>query len=166
MCSYYFFFFKQRTAYEMRISDWSSDVCSSDLRIGVGDVIDRVVDKLERDAEVAAISVERGLGGFLALGDDRGDPARGGEQRGGLGADDVEIAFLAEVDPARRGKLVDFAFRDHRRGVGEDLERLQAAVFDHQFRSEEHTSELQSLMRISYAVFCLKKKKQNYKRSS
>src|SRR3546814_2119881 len=29
-----FFFFKQKTAYEMRISDWSSDVCSSDLRIG------------------------------------------------------------------------------------------------------------------------------------
>src|SRR3546814_4983932 len=32
MCSLVFFFFKQKTAYEMRISDWSSDVCSSDLR--------------------------------------------------------------------------------------------------------------------------------------
>src|SRR3546814_7084685 len=32
MCSFIFFFFKQKTAYEMRISDWSSDVCSSDLR--------------------------------------------------------------------------------------------------------------------------------------
>src|SRR3546814_5142722 len=31
-CYYVFFFFKQKTAYEMRISDWSSDVCSSDLR--------------------------------------------------------------------------------------------------------------------------------------
>src|SRR3546814_10295042 len=31
ICIYYFFFFKQKTAYEMRISDWSSDVCSSDL---------------------------------------------------------------------------------------------------------------------------------------
>src|SRR3546814_4227525 len=30
-CLFYFFFFKQKTAYEMRISDWSSDVCSSDL---------------------------------------------------------------------------------------------------------------------------------------
>src|SRR3546814_15968332 len=30
-CTYFFFFFKQKTAYEMRISDWSSDVCSSDL---------------------------------------------------------------------------------------------------------------------------------------
>src|SRR3546814_3650207 len=32
--SYYFFFFKQKTAYDMRISDWSSDVCSSDLQQG------------------------------------------------------------------------------------------------------------------------------------
>src|SRR3546814_10648204 len=32
MCLFVFFFFKQKTAYEMRISDWSSDVCSSDLR--------------------------------------------------------------------------------------------------------------------------------------
>src|SRR3546814_10464880 len=31
----YFFFFKQKTAYEMRISDWSSDVCSSDLTLGI-----------------------------------------------------------------------------------------------------------------------------------
>src|SRR3546814_7702454 len=35
-CMSFFFFFKQKTAYEMRISDWSSDVCSSDLRAGVG----------------------------------------------------------------------------------------------------------------------------------
>src|SRR3546814_17579730 len=33
-CCYYFFVFKQKTAYEMRISDWSSDVCSSDLKTG------------------------------------------------------------------------------------------------------------------------------------
>src|SRR3546814_5355287 len=33
---YQFFFFKQKTAYEMRISDWSSDVCSSDLKLNVG----------------------------------------------------------------------------------------------------------------------------------
>src|SRR3546814_2358671 len=50
-----FFFFKQKTAYEMRISDWSSDVCSSDLAIGCGDpghgialphiILDRCVEK-------------------------------------------------------------------------------------------------------------------------
>src|SRR3546814_2806058 len=37
----YFFFFKQKTAYEMRISDWSSDVCSSDLRAGPGQIARR-----------------------------------------------------------------------------------------------------------------------------
>src|SRR3546814_10374855 len=42
-----FFFFKQKTAYEMRISDWSSDVCSSDLRVVAGlddDAVDQVLD--------------------------------------------------------------------------------------------------------------------------
>src|SRR3546814_3103001 len=40
----YFFFFKQKTAYEMRISDWSSDVCSSDLQLrGLGPVADIVL---------------------------------------------------------------------------------------------------------------------------
>src|SRR3546814_5182332 len=34
---FFFFFFKQKTAYEMRISDWSSDVCSSDLLVGLGE---------------------------------------------------------------------------------------------------------------------------------
>src|SRR3546814_2498476 len=44
-------------------------------------------------------------------------------------------------------------------GMGVDLERATLADFERWGRSEEHTSELQSLMRISYAVFCLKKKK-------
>src|SRR3546814_11784469 len=42
--SFCFFFFKQKTAYEMRISDWSSDVCSSDLRDQQDDLIRRVFD--------------------------------------------------------------------------------------------------------------------------
>src|SRR3546814_8380371 len=64
-----------------------------------------------------------------------------------LGEDSVTDPPLppAAADAARRGSLLH--------GL---LERLPAAP-----RSEEHTSELQSLMRISYAVFCLKKKKQN-----
>src|SRR3546814_9304504 len=37
VCHLYFFFFKQKTAYEMRISDWSSDVCSSDLMYAMPD---------------------------------------------------------------------------------------------------------------------------------
>src|SRR3546814_5482530 len=44
-----FFFFKQKTAYEMRISDWSSDVCSSDLKVAVDDVIAVIeTDKVSR----------------------------------------------------------------------------------------------------------------------
>src|SRR3546814_4495372 len=49
-------------------------------------------------------------------------------------------------------------------GLGTVLQHtLDDVVEPHRLRSEEHTSELQSLMRISYAVFCLKKKKKQYK---
>ena len=51
-------------------------------------IIDHVVDQLEGDAEVAAKAVERVLGFLAGFGDDRRDPAGGGEQRGGLGRDD------------------------------------------------------------------------------
>ena len=76
-------------------------------------IVDRVVDQLEGDAEVAAIAVERALDLLVALGDDRGDPAGGGEQGRGLGADDVEIAVLAGLDLALGGELVDLALGDH-----------------------------------------------------
>src|SRR3546814_5210741 len=58
------------------------------------------------------------------------------------------------ADRARR-------LRAARRRRNAKLARGRAADFRRQFRSEEHTSELQSLMRISYAVFCLKKKKKH-----
>src|SRR3546814_8841335 len=49
ICCVYFFFFKQKTAYELRISDWSSDVCSSDLKVGPSlyDVIGRAPASVE-----------------------------------------------------------------------------------------------------------------------
>src|SRR3546814_8362818 len=102
----------------MRISDWSSDVCSSDL-------------SWPRDwvcASAARLQPCRGrfpdhgrIDGLGALVDD-----------GGLKAGDRVLVLC-----------------------------LQSAIVDQ--RSEEHTSELQSLMRISYAVFCLKKKKYRQK---
>src|SRR3546814_1765906 len=117
-----FFFFKQKTAYEMRISDWSSDVCSSDLR-------DRAV-------------VDRGTVG------DR-DRLFADHMRVGV-EDDVPhhvrpIALIGDrVRFVREGIVVRM------RGIGAGERAVE--------RSEEHTSALQSLMRISYAVFCLKKK--------
>src|SRR3546814_7574906 len=101
-----FFFFKQKTAYEMRISDCSSDVCSSDLAGAFG-----VGHHFEILGAQPAFEPPRRI-----LPDAR-------EERG-------------QRQPDRRHRLPE--------GRG---------------RSEEHTSELQSLMRISYAVFCLKKKK-------
>src|SRR3546814_9722186 len=106
----------------MRISDWSSDVCSSDLQLGA-----------EGDGGGKAGEDERCRAG-QRLGH-REDRAEGAAQQRLVGGDD-------------RGP----GPHDQQRAAGEG-ER------DGGDRSEEHTSELQSLMRISYAVFCLKKKK-------
>src|SRR3546814_2153603 len=114
----------------MRISDWSSDVCSSDL------------PPASRDLGAARIGHDTVGAEFVAA------FLHGEEGRGSL--------------LATRGQRTELGFHGH---VG--VERALAGLrFRHQLRqpviglrSEEHTSELQSLMRISYAVFCLKKKK-------
>src|SRR3546814_4448308 len=93
----------------MRISDWSSDVCSSDLH---------------------ALSLARAHVADMGI--------------------VVLIAFHIGVAPG----VADQRCRDaHRAARVEDVQYRPLIG-----RSEEHTSELQSLMRISYAVFCLKKK--------
>src|SRR3546814_6241930 len=122
----FFFFFKRKTAYEMRISDWSSDVCSSDLGF-------------RRDAV-------GGVEGLLPLPAAVGLLRRRHEAVGHL----VGIEHHAAVDVARGAP----DGLDERGGGAQ--EALLVGIED---RSEEHTSELQSLMRISYAVFCLKKNK-------
>src|SRR3546814_10557022 len=110
----------------MRISDWSSDVCSSDLILLEDQVVpvgDDVVDGTAAGAERnTAVHAARAL--LLGLGI-------------GQGIDE----FIPVLEP-RLGRLVGFF----------DALKLKKAG---NFRSEEHTSELQSLMRISYAVFCL-----------
>src|SRR3546814_9311569 len=98
----------------MRISDWSSDVCSSDLA-------------LDRAARVA------------------GDPDRQQEVAEIIGGERYLNKPASLIERALSGRLAFAANSEH------DAPRPD-------FRSEEHTSELQSLMRISYAVFCLKKK--------
>src|SRR3546814_3330963 len=98
----------------MRISDWSSDVCSSDLQLHIRCAGNAADDFLQ----------------FLATGDQL-----------------VEIV-TEELDRYVRTDPGNQLVHPHLHGLGKLV------------RSEEHTSELQSLMRISYAVFCLKKKKQ------
>src|SRR3546814_6218658 len=58
-CYFYIFFFKQKTAYEMRISDWSSDVCSSDLN-NLRQVFSQTYEPVNRDLEELAktLSIE------------------------------------------------------------------------------------------------------------
>src|SRR3546814_1292954 len=92
----------------MRISDWSSDVCSSDL----------LLHPIHRGGAIVDFPDLVGFAGIIK------DTLGGGRLTGIDMRHDADIAIV--------------------------LERM---------RSEEHTSELQSLMRISYAVFCLKKKK-------
>src|SRR3546814_4535665 len=117
----------------MRISDWSSDVCSSDLR----------------PAALAAAAAGHGVELRLPPASDR---ARRLPVRRRAAAPAVAVATVAAV--ARRRRAANGARVPQLRAAG----ALRPAV-----RSEEHTSELQSLMRISYAVFCLKKKKRNYR---
>src|SRR3546814_2029592 len=106
----------------MRISDWSSDVCSSDL--------------------VERLAVRVGLECRLE----------------GPRADGIGVLLAVSSSPA---ELDDLLVLRVRCGDGQATRQGHAEGLEPSFhvRSEEHTSELQSLMRISYAVFCLKKKK-------
>src|SRR3546814_8130879 len=101
----------------MRISDWSSDVCSSDLQ----------------SPKTNGQTTERS----------RAAPHRQCYRH--------QIATIVAVD----------SYTERQSGDGE--ENAVGKTRQKTKRSEEHTSELQSLMRISYAVFCLKKKKNNQK---
>src|SRR3546814_10762249 len=113
----------------MRISDWSSDVCSSDLR------------------------QSRPIGPFLHLRADRPPLYRlhpVEQQMAAIQHGDWQEVDEPQVNRDERHEE-DEAFHAQRRRLTRNLRDLER-------RSEEHTSELQSLMRISYAVFCLKKK--------
>src|SRR3546814_10351085 len=129
----------------MRISDWTSDVCSSDLPRRA-DMPPGKGGRVEgRQAEVGHVQ--------------RGDPEARRDR--GADADRREPQFFAPPEPEALGQ---FARDDGPLGAGVDEEGKGPLPLDHHLhrhppRSEEHTSELQSLMRISYAVFCLKKKK-------
>src|SRR3546814_1169013 len=125
----------------MRISDWSSDVCSSDLREQLDELLrDNTRSHLRalRDellgASAPAPLVDRivelhGLDGTIGV----------ANLAARMGREGSEVALAKAYTIIGEALGVDWA-----KGAA--------------LRSEEHTSELQSLMRISYAVFCLKKK--------
>src|SRR3546814_7240702 len=119
--------FKQKTAFEMRMSDWSSDVCSSDLTTaGHQPRRCRRAQVPRAPATPPGCHPDAGTGRRRA----RGSAACGAR-------------------PRRTDRSADLARCSRHRAP-----RVRS-------RSEEHTSELQSLMRISYAVFCLEIKDNN-----
>src|SRR3546814_2163466 len=79
------------------------------------------------------------------------------------GGDHAVVGEQADAAAFQRRQRIRRELRGAVGGVGRDADGRAAGGGDHVVhRSEEHTSELQSLMRISYAVFCLKKKKKKY----
>src|SRR3546814_1308694 len=121
------FFFKQKTAYDMRISDWSSDVCSSDLSIATPSSDSPV--RFSAATNLPAIAL--GISNRVSRSKMR-----------------IAPTSCLVIWPRRQS-----SGRSQR---GSAL-LLRPMFIRNQTRSEEHTSELQSLMRISYAVFCLNK---------
>src|SRR3546814_5161848 len=137
----------------MRISDWSSDVCSSDLA-------DEVTDQQDQHTHVKQVGAEHHLLAPQELARLRAPAILSGVETQDAADDqhrDGEIGIPAE------NQLVQEIVH---RPASLIASRWAALIFvtaplGPPMRSEEHTSELQSLMRISYAVFCLKKKKQH-----
>src|SRR3546814_10606261 len=124
---YFFFFFKLKTAYEMRISDWSSDVCSSDLSCRPDEIHLRQ-PMLAHFRRVVGVTEEV--------------------------EDQLELVWRLRQDMPHSQHILDL----HDDKLRKDALQMVGNEFIELLRSEEHTSELQSLMRISYAVFCLKQK--------
>src|SRR3546814_10902540 len=134
----------------MRISDWSSDVCSSDLELFGEGVVDPF---LHQDA----VGTDAGLAGVAELGDH--GTLDGGIEVGVVEHQEGRVATELQRDLLHRGgALLHQQLADLRRADEGELAHDRAGGHLAADRSEEHTSELQSLMRISSAVFCLTKK--------
>src|SRR3546814_5396207 len=108
----------------MRISDWSSDVCSSDLR-----------SQAKQNRESIAENEKRKIKAQMFAGTTQRVQQLGSDAASAVG---LICAALQEIKIEKGAADIEQSWN-----LG---------------RSEEHTSELQSLMRISYAVFCLQKK--------
>src|SRR3546814_10282305 len=132
----------------MRISDWSSDVCSSDLRIFTVILQSALEIDQHDDAEFGGDACQcdepHSRRNRLMVSKQVEEPEAAGERERQRAHDERS---LIEPTEGHEQQHED----DRQRGGYDDFQPLGC-------RSEEHTSELQSLMRISYAVFCLKKK--------
>src|SRR3546814_3354506 len=131
-CLYGFFFFKQKTAYEMRISDWSSDVCSSDLPdtpraiipvFGRYDTLFTLPERNHTKTRVASATVDYEITPAISLVSATSYSLARNDKRADYTPDYVDLV------PA--GDKVQFVY---------GLKTKK--------RTEKHTSELQSLMRI------------------
>src|SRR3546814_1291876 len=120
----------------MRISDWSSDVCSSDL--GTFTVTYVVHDRATSEAAVIDPVLDF-------------DPASGRTSH--TSADEV-VEYVKSNNLKVSWLLETHAHADHLSAAPYLQQKLGGKIAIGEHRSEEHTSELQSLMRISYAVFC------------
>src|SRR3546814_7053370 len=140
--------FEQKTAYNSRISDWSSDVCASDLH------------------QQQSVEEFRGIEGIEGQGI-RLAPCRGAVARIGVVARVVPIGIVEVRDrQGARGTVAvdDLLFTGDLGADAQIMFDCPGREISSQVelgRSEEHTSELQSLMRHSYAVVCLKHKNQS-----
>src|SRR3546814_10122474 len=148
----------------MRISDWSSDVCSSDLRRKhCHEPITYDLDACEEYLkETYGISVyqeqvmllSQKLANFTKGEADVLRKAMGKKQRDVL--DKMKTKFIDQAATnGHPAKVLEKIWKDWEAFASYAFNKSHSTCY----RSEEHTSELQSLMRITYAVFCLKKKK-------
>src|SRR3546814_5459402 len=121
----------------MRSSDWSSDVCSSDLVAAQEEALRSAQNDLGRTTIRAPISGRIGRSTYTT------------------GA----LVSASQADPLTTIQRIDPIFVDIQQSSADVLrlrQQLLSGELSREGRSEEHTSELQSLLRISYAVFCLK----------
>src|SRR3546814_10585305 len=163
----------------MRISDWSSDVCSSDLPGGADQPAEDAAVAVDQEARRQTLDAHRPRQRHVGI-EIEVEPVEAELVEEGFGdarpatvhadGDDGEVLSTEiGLQVVERGHLLDAGrapgrpeiHQDHLAAEPFQCERRPCAVREarvRRWRSEEHTSELQSLMRISYAVFCLKKK--------
>src|SRR3546814_7216303 len=139
-----YFFFKQKTAYDMRISDWSSDVCSSDLAKSRNRALTCPEEiTVSNGSPLGEIPGAAASGGF-----------EGGTERNLGGRGDVTACLDPDIFAPVAAELLGAKLRAADRALaGNVISDLASG----EHREEEQTSDIQPLMSNSYSVDCLKK---------